>query len=52
LNILQNNGVSPLPDEPELELVNSEPSTSNETYTVNKPKVNKKKNQWKIFVIL
>jgi len=48
LNILQNNGVqgvSPLPNEPELELVYSEPSTSNETYTVNKSKVNKKTNE-------
>uniref|UniRef100_A0A2S2PCU6 THAP-type domain-containing protein n=1 Tax=Schizaphis graminum TaxID=13262 RepID=A0A2S2PCU6_SCHGA len=31
-------GVSPLPDEPELELVYSEPSTIEEAYTVNKPK--------------
>lgn len=56
MSILQNHGVclqgvSPLPDEPELELVYSEPSTSKEAYTVNKLKVNKK-NQSKIFVIL
>lgn len=36
-------GVSPLPDESELDQIHNQPSTSTGSYTVNKQKVKKKK---------
>lgn len=46
-------GVSPLPDESELDHIHNQPSTSAEIYTVNKPKVKKKllQNLFTLYII-